>query len=86
VRELKNALERAVVLCRGAELTAADFHFGVEKEEQEMKGLPLSEVEKKHIGRVLRDMGWNISRSARVLGIDRATLYSKIKRYELKKG
>jgi len=86
VRELKNAVERAVVLCRGSELVPGDFHFGGEKEEQAMKGLPLSEVEKQHIDRVLKDTGWNISRSARVLGIDRATLYSKIKRYELKKG
>ncbi len=85
VRELKNAVERAVVLCGGKELTADDFAFGRERPAPEMKGLPLWEVEKLHIARVLDEAAWNISQAARTLEIDRATLYSKIRRYELKK-
>ena len=42
-------------------------------------------VEKTHINRVLHENGWNISKTARELGIDRSTLYGKIKRYGIKK-
>jgi transcriptional regulator of acetoin/glycerol metabolism len=42
-------------------------------------------MEKEHIRRVLLDNRWNIIRSAQVLGIDRVTLYNKIRKYELKK-
>ncbi len=41
-------------------------------------------VERAHIERVLRETGHNLSRAARILDIDRTTLYSKIKRYGLK--
>ena len=44
----------------------------------------LQEVEKAHIRQILTDNDWNIARSAKTLGIDRSTLYSKIKRYEIK--
>jgi transcriptional regulator of acetoin/glycerol metabolism len=45
----------------------------------------LKEVEKNHIRQILTDNDWNVARSAKTLGIDRSTLYSKIKRYEIKK-
>jgi transcriptional regulator of acetoin/glycerol metabolism len=41
----------------------------------------LAEVERRHIGRVLDESGWNVLRAARLLGIDRVTLYNKIKKY-----
>ena len=44
----------------------------------------LDELEKKHISKILGKYGWNISRSAQALNIDRATLYNKIRKYELK--
>jgi transcriptional regulator of acetoin/glycerol metabolism len=40
-------------------------------------------MERVHIASVLEANDWNISRSAEVLGIDRGTLYNKIKKYEL---
>ena len=43
----------------------------------------LRDVERKHIVGILKHHGWNISRSAKALGIDRVTLYSKIKKYQL---
>ncbi|MGD8328961.1 MAG: helix-turn-helix domain-containing protein, partial [Acidobacteriota bacterium] len=43
----------------------------------------LAEMERVHIASVLEANDWNISRSAEVLGIDRGTLYNKIKKYEL---
>lgn len=46
----------------------------------------LRENERRHIAISLRRHGWNISRTARALGIDRVTLYNKIKRYEIREG
>ena len=43
----------------------------------------LKGIEKNHILQVLTENAWNISLCAKILGIDRSTLYSKIKRYEL---
>jgi transcriptional regulator of acetoin/glycerol metabolism len=45
----------------------------------------LKEIEKMHIRQILTDYDWNIARSAKTLGIDRSTLYSKIKKYEIGK-
>jgi transcriptional regulator of acetoin/glycerol metabolism len=41
-------------------------------------------VEKQHIHTILTRTSWHISKAAGVLGIDRSTLYNKIKRYDLK--
>jgi transcriptional regulator of acetoin/glycerol metabolism len=45
----------------------------------------LAEAEKAHVRAVLDSQDWNISRAARILEVDRVTLYNKIKRYGLKK-
>jgi transcriptional regulator of acetoin/glycerol metabolism len=42
-------------------------------------------MEKNHILQVLAENDWNIAQSAKTLGIDRSTLYSKIKRYQIRK-
>jgi two-component system response regulator HydG len=80
VRELENAVERAVVIGREPELRLEDFPF-----QSPAAGEPaprsLEEVEKQHIGQVLEECRWNMSRAARILEIDRATLYHKVKRY-----
>ena len=49
---------------------------------QETLALPLAEVEKRHIQRVLASTGGNKTRAARVLGIDTKTLYNKLKSYK----
>ncbi len=88
VRELRNAVERAVVVCSGEMLGMEDFRVGVFEPETESgpeDDLTLNEVERRHIERVLDRHHWNISLSARILGIDRATLYNKIRRYDLQK-
>ncbi len=83
VRELENSIERAVIFCKGDELLPEHLPLHRSAASEGSSGLPLSEVEKIHIQRVLAETGGNISKSARVLGIDRATLYNKIKRYGL---
>ena len=45
----------------------------------------LEAIEKAHVEAMLRREGWNITRTAHLLSIDRVTLYNKIKKYELKK-
>ena len=86
VRELSNAIERAVVVCRTRIITPEDLPIVTRLEEESKKRhSSLSDVEKQHINNILNQTGWNISKSAEILGIDRSTLYNKIKRYELTK-
>jgi transcriptional regulator of acetoin/glycerol metabolism len=44
----------------------------------------LRNMERKHIVGILKQHSWNISRSAKALGIDRVTLYNKIKKYQIR--
>lgn len=84
VRELENAVERAIVVGKGRTIKPQDlpiFH----PEYSGRKNNSLTEVEKAHIITILNENKWNISRSAEILGIDRSTLYSKIKRYGIQK-
>jgi transcriptional regulator with PAS, ATPase and Fis domain len=83
VRELENAVERALVVCRGPEIRPADFSFQFQTEGAP-SGRTLDDVERVHIERVLRETDHNLSRAARILDIDRTTLYNKLKRYGLK--
>jgi len=48
-------------------------------------GRRLEDVARAHIERVLEESGWNLTRAAEILAIDRSTLYSKIKAYGLKR-
>ncbi len=84
VRELSNAIERAVVVCKTRTITPHDLPIGTSLEnELKERYFSLNDMEKKHITKILDQTQWNISKSAVILGIDRSTLYSKIKRYEL---
>ncbi len=81
VRELQNAVERAVVLGSPPEIQVGDLPLRVGAQSESAGPLSLEEVERVHIRRVLDGCGWNISQAAKVLGIDRGTLYAKIRRY-----
>jgi DNA-binding NtrC family response regulator len=83
VRELENAVERALVVGRGNEIKPADFSFQFHPEEVK-GGRTLEDVERAHIERVLRETDHNLSRAARILDIDRTTLYNKLRRYGLR--
>lgn len=84
VRELRNAIERAIIVAKRSRITAGDLPIP-----RVPKALPedekLRSVEKAHIENVLERAGWNITRSAQMLGIDRVTLYNKMKKYGLRK-
>jgi len=88
VRELENAIERAIVSCRGRTLTAEDFSFlrnnGPAKV-QIPDNLTLAEMERLMIEATLRRTGGNVKEAAASLGIDRSTLYEKLKRYGIER-
>jgi DNA-binding NtrC family response regulator len=82
VRELENAVERALVVGRGPEIRPGDFSLQFEDEVK--GGKTLDDIEREYIERILRESENNLSRAARILDIDRTTLYSKLRRYRLK--
>lgn len=82
VRELENMIERAVVIGNGKEIRAKDLPLDENSEEKTVESL--NDIEKNHIRNILEKYNWNISRAAKALRVDRATLYNKIKKYNLK--
>src|ERR1035441_10599810 len=80
VRELENAVERAMVVAQEPELREQDFIFKTQPGVA-AAGKSLDEIERAHILRVLEECGGNQSRAAEVLDIDRVTLHHKLKRY-----
>ena len=84
VRELRNVVERAVVLARGRMIGADDLSFlQPVTDECHFGTMTLREVEISHLKVALDATGWNISKAAEQLAIDRGTLARKIKRYQL---
>jgi len=85
VRELENAIERAVVVAKGRKILPEYLPIFCHEPLHAPRNNSLQEVEKAHIRQILTDNDWNIARCAKILDIDRSTLYSKIKRYNLQK-
>jgi two-component system response regulator HydG len=87
VRELENAVERAVVLAAGGRIDVGDLpdEIGAATAAVVVPGevRPLAEVERNHIAAALAVNGGNRARTAAQLGIGAATLYRKLKSYEL---
>ena len=83
VRELENMIERAIVVGNEKEIRLKDLPF--EKEMTTASFKSLEDLEKQYIQEVLNKYDWNITRSAKVIKVDRVTLYNKIKKYSLKR-
>ena len=79
VRELENAVERAMVVAEEPELKEGDFVFKTTVPNGAPKSL--EDMEKAHILRVLEQCGWNQTHAAEILDIDRVTLHHKLKKY-----
>jgi transcriptional regulator with PAS, ATPase and Fis domain len=83
VRELSNAIERAMVVGKPPLIQAEDLPLRKAPAIARSAGSSLADVEKSHILEVLEREGWNITRAAETLKIDRVTVYNKIKKYGL---
>jgi two-component system, NtrC family, response regulator AtoC len=86
-REMRNALERTLIMARGRKIDTK--HLPAELQDKRasgrnrFKGLSLEEVEKQHIRGTLQRHDGNRTHAAKELGITRATLINKIKKYDL---
>jgi transcriptional regulator of acetoin/glycerol metabolism len=81
VRELENMIERCVILSKGSginldELPQDIIHPTAEEEKT------VEMVMKNHILSVIKETGGNITKAAKILGIQRMTLYNKLKKYD----
>lgn len=85
VRELSNAIERAMVVGKPPAIQADDFPLrtGHGSAGVGEGSVALEEVERRHIADVLNRADWNITQAAKILEIDRVTVYNKIKKYGL---
>jgi two-component system response regulator HydG len=90
VRELQNCIERAVTLCRYAEITVEDLPEKVRDHERSRIVLaiddasdlvPMDEIERRYVTRVFDAANRNKSLAAKILGFNRKTLYRKLRQY-----
>ena len=85
IRELKNLIERSVIL-EDSELLTVDtlpFNFQDQLLLNEKKPVTLKEIEKQHILRILQHTGENKTQTAKILDIGLTTLYAKLKEYHI---
>jgi DNA-binding NtrC family response regulator len=90
VRELENAIERAVLVAKGTEITVADLPESIREESTSSTDFvipphrTLAEIEKMAIVQTLQRTNWNKQEAAQILGLYRPTLYSKMKKHEIR--
>ncbi|HUG91452.1 MAG TPA: sigma 54-interacting transcriptional regulator [Planctomycetaceae bacterium] len=96
VRELQNVVERAAILCPHEQLEETDIHLtmlaAVDGRSstapalaEDYREVSLEALEQQHILATLERTGWNKSRAAQILGIERSTLDRKLKRYRVRR-
>ena len=89
VRELKSIIERAVLLSNGSTLPAEHLLLNSNpstnsKSESVDGDSSIAAVEKQHITKILKETSWRMTKASKILGINRTTLYNKIKQYGMK--
>src|SRR5213083_400854 len=90
VRELENAIERAVLVAKGPEITVNDLPESLRTENATTTDFvipphrTLAEIEKMAILQTLRRTNWNKQEAAQILGLYRPTLYSKMKKHDIR--
>ncbi len=86
IRELENAIERAVVICRENSIHIDDLPISQSRfAASNADDKTLASLERRYIASLLAENKWNISKSAELLGIDRVTLYNKMNKYNIRK-
>lgn len=87
VRELENIIERAVTLCRGNRIETVHLPPDLQQmalkysREKPQEFLSLEDYEKDYILWVLKKIKWNKTRAAEILGIDRVSLWRRLKKW-----
>jgi len=92
VRELKHLMEKAAILIEDTIIDIDDIEAIIGKEERGLTGVDKTEIdeakikfEREHILSILNKTGWHITKAAKMLGIDRSTLFRKMKKLGIKK-
>ncbi|WP_316820893.1 sigma-54 dependent transcriptional regulator [Pedobacter gandavensis] len=83
IRELKNVMERVVILADGNVATANLLPYEFHAEVQEEDSMKMQVMEKLHINKVLKHTRGNKTEAARLLGIGLTTLYRKMEEYKI---
>jgi transcriptional regulator of acetoin/glycerol metabolism len=84
VRELEHTLERAVLMCRGSQIQAADLGLNLQRpQSQNLDDLSLEAVEGILIRKALQRFQGNVSQAAEALGLSRGALYRRMEKYGL---
>ncbi|EON78083.1 Two-component system response regulator [Lunatimonas lonarensis] len=83
IRELRNLVERAVILCDGDTLTTEQLAPSYQREFNEPESMTMASAEKAQIIRVLKHVNGNKTQAAKVLEIGLTTLYKKIHDFEI---
>ena len=91
VRQLRNIIDKAMILADDGVIAADDLPPHINQQVHQVDGdqltqwplLPLAEIEKMHIMRMLDHTGGNKKATAELLGIDRSTLYAKLRQYKV---
>ncbi|NVN93914.1 MAG: sigma-54-dependent Fis family transcriptional regulator [Bacteroidetes bacterium] len=86
IRELKNLIERAVIVCQGKELTAMHFtSINLQKAQslQNANSFDLKELEKQTILKVLQKVNFNKAEAARLLNLEWNALYRRIQKFNI---
>jgi two-component system response regulator AtoC len=89
VRELKSIIERAVLLSNSSTLPAEhlllNYNPSTNSKSESVDGdSSIAAVEKQHITKILKETSWRMTKASKILGINRTTLYNKIKQYGMK--
>ncbi|WP_316841912.1 sigma-54 dependent transcriptional regulator [Pedobacter gandavensis] len=83
IRELKNVMERVVILADGNVATANLLPYEFHTEVQEEDSMKMQVMERQHINKVLKHTRGNKTEAARLLGIGLTTLYRKMEEYKI---
>lgn len=83
IREMENRIERAVILCENHTISASDLDLEQITTFENRDDIPLSDMEKITIEKVLAKHDYNISKSAEELGLSRAALYRRMEKYNI---
>ena len=90
IRELENAIEGAIIMAKTDTINKEDIpntakfeNVSSKRVDKKLLKKAVEEPEREHIISILEECGWNRNRAARALGVNRTTLYNKMKKYNI---